>query len=122
MLGRVAGNLVAPGIGGFIGGRLGSVAGHVFDRELEGLSYEDQETEAVYAFLEFADAAVREAAQADDDSAPPQQVASQAVATAAERHARAAARGSARRPAAPHRNRRRGHWVRHGHRIVLYGV
>jgi hypothetical protein len=45
MAGAALGNLVVPGAGGLVGGKLASMAGKMFVLELEGLSPQDQEFE-----------------------------------------------------------------------------
>jgi hypothetical protein len=122
ILGRVAGNLIAPGIGGAIGGRLAADAGHLFGLELEGLSSEERDTEVARAIVEFASEAALEAAQTDDRGAPPEQVATQAAAAAAERTAPGLLAGGGAPGRAPRRHPHHGRWVRRGRNIVLLGV
>lgn len=61
--GGVIGNFIAPGVGGAIGGKLGALAGNLFELELEGLSPEDQEFELAKAYVRFAGNAAKNAAK-----------------------------------------------------------
>lgn len=61
--GGALGNLIAPGVGGALGSKLGSLAGNLFELELEGLSPEDQEFELARAYVRFAGNAVRNASR-----------------------------------------------------------
>lgn len=112
--GAALGNIVAPGIGGMIGGQLASTAGKAFGLELEGMSQEDQEFEVARRFVRLADEAASTAAAAPP-TAPPQAVAQNALASAAQKHAPGLV---ARRPV----RRAGGTWRRQGRTIVLYGV
>lgn len=86
------GNLVVPGLGGIVGGKLGSLAagalgaGELFGMELEGLSHEDQEFEAARRIVRFANAAAQKAA-AIHPGTPAVQAARKALMTAARQHA-----------------------------------
>lgn len=86
MLGSAAGNFFLPGIGGAIGGKLGSAAGQMLGLELEGLSHEDQEFEVARQVVRLAGAAANSAAQAAP-STPPQQIAQTALTAAAQQFA-----------------------------------
>src|SRR5689334_10004420 len=61
LLGSAIGNMVVPGVGGVVGGKL---AGSLLGLELEGLSYEDQEFEVARQIVRLSGAAARNAAQA----------------------------------------------------------
>jgi hypothetical protein len=144
MLGSAAGNLLLPGVGGMVGGKLASAAGNLLGLELEGLSQEDQEFEAARQVVRFAGAAASQAAQAAP-TAPPQQVAQAAAAAAAQQYAPGLLRppvgagaGLGNGPGTgvgtmtgataagrPHHNcshRQNGRWIRKGKTIVLLGV
>lgn len=121
--GAALGNLIAPGIGGVIGGSLASQAGRLFGLELEGLSPEDQEFEVARHYVRLASESARQAAMTPANT-PPAAAAQRAVAIAAQRHApglvqrqRAQTGGGRRR-----RRQRRGMWVRRGNAIVLLNV
>ena len=86
MAGSALGNMILPGVGGMIGGKLASAAGGLFGLELEGLSPQDQEFEVARSFVRFAGAAAKQAAQAPPSVAP-QQAARQAVVDAAKKFA-----------------------------------
>lgn len=115
-VGQLLGNAVAPGVGGQLGQRAGRWLGSQF--EFEGLSAEDREFEAARAFVRVAGDAARQAVSAPP-GVPPQQAARAALLAAAGRSlpglvpllsTGAGGRGT------------NGRWVRHGHRIVLFGV
>jgi hypothetical protein len=124
----MVGNLVAPGIGGVVGAKVGDM----FGLELEGLSLEDQEFEAARGFVRFAGEAAKNAAEAPPN-APPQQAAKTAVVDAAAKLApgllsapsgptngqAGAGRGAQVRD---HRRPRSGRWVRQGRQITVIGV
>ncbi len=114
--GAALGNLIAPGIGGALGGNLASLAGQKFGLELEGLSPEDQEFEVARRVVRVAGEAARQAASAPA-GAQPQAVAQRALAIAAQRHAPGLMGG-----ARAGRRRTSGVWRRQGNVIVLYGV
>ena len=85
--------------------------------ELEGLSQEDREFEVARAFVRFADAAARIAAQAPP-ATPPTQTAGAAATAAARRHLP----GLLVPTAARSRGREHsGRWVRQGNEIVVDG-
>jgi hypothetical protein len=84
--GAAVGNLIAPGVGGAIGGKLASAAGRVFGLELEGLSPQDREFEVARRFVRFAGSATQRALRMPP-RVPPRQAVRTAVASAARRHA-----------------------------------
>jgi uncharacterized protein (DUF697 family) len=116
----VLGNVVAPGVGGMIGSKLGSAAASLFELELEGMSPEDQEFEAAKQFVRLAADASKNASKAPP-GANPARVAKQSMTQAASKYApgllngKATATGSA-------SGAQSGRWVRRGQRIVLLGV
>ena len=121
VLGGAVGNLIVPGLGGVIGGKLASAAGGMFGLELEGLSYEDQEFEVAKQIVRLGGAAAVNAAQAPS-SAPPDQVAQQALTTAAQQYAPGLVRdggpiGYGRRRRCSHKTT--GRWIRRGNSILL---
>ncbi|NML63592.1 hypothetical protein HHL22_00055 [Hymenobacter sp. RP-2-7] len=73
--------------GAAIGSKLGSMAGNLFELELEGLSPEDQEFETARAYVRFANSAVRRAAALQRRGLPPQALVRQALGAAAMQHA-----------------------------------
>ncbi|MBI2906447.1 MAG: hypothetical protein HYX92_02195 [Chloroflexi bacterium] len=119
MAGAALGNILLPGVGGVVGGKLASMAGKAFGLEFEGMSAEDQEYEVARRFVRLAGAAAQNAAAAPPN-APPQAVAQRAIAAAARQHAP----GLVARASQQVRQFRgqRGAWVRHGRTIVLLGV
>jgi hypothetical protein len=123
LLGSAIGNMVVPGAGGVVGGKL---AGSLLGLELEGLSYEDQEFEVAKQIVRLSGAAARNAAQSDEYG-PPAQVAHEAFAAAAQQYAPGLWRN--RRPRYSSGQGRRcshccnsGRWVRRGNAILLLGV
>jgi len=125
MLGSAIGNMIVPGLGGVVGGRLTASAGEMLGLELEGLSYEDQEFEVAKQIVRLSGAAARGAAQAADYAAP-EQVAHEAFSAAAQQYAPGLWRD--RRPRYSSRRcracagRNTGRWVRRGNAILLLGV
>jgi hypothetical protein len=115
-VGQVIGNALAPGAGGQFGQRAGSWLGRQF--EYEGLSAEDREFEAARAFVRVANDAARRTV-----NAPPGVTAQQAAQAAVIAAARRSMPGLV--PllsTSAHGHRSTGRWVRHGHRIVLFGA
>lgn len=122
---------LAGALGGFVGGpagaalgsRLAPMAGRLLGLELEGLSHEDQEYEAARQLVRLAGAATSQAATASP-AAPPQAVAQNAVATAAQGYAPGMLKGAT--PSGtrmmPGRRGKGGRWIRRGGVIVLFGV
>lgn len=116
------GGIVGNAIGGDFGRRLGSAGGRWLGKqfEYEGLSAEDREFEVARAFVRTA----RDAARIAQRTAylPPQQAATTALVTAAQRSLPGLVpviTGGA-RVTGPRRSS--GRWVRNGNRIVLYGA
>lgn len=106
-------------VGAMLGSNLASAAGGVLGLELEGLSPEDQEFEATKQFIRFAGQTVANALEASPN-ADPEAVAHAAAAEAARIHAPGLVNA-----AQLHQNGRRphtGHWVRHGGKIILFGI
>jgi uncharacterized protein (DUF697 family) len=126
-VGKVALPIAGKAVGGFfggpagaaIGGKLGSLATRLFEVDLEGMNYEDQEFEVARRFVRLAGAAAQNAASAPPTQNP-QAAARNAVAAAARRHAPGMfRRGSAVFPAG---GRRTGRWMRRGRKIILMDV
>lgn len=128
------GNIVAPGVGGAVAGRLASQASKMFGLELEGMSYEDQEFEVARRVVGLGGEATKAAVEAAQ-AAPgvsPTQIAKDAVVQAAQTHApglasAATSAGERAMPSRAYRNgfaagRRTGRWFRRGRRIILVGV
>lgn len=118
MVGRIAGNALLPGLGGVVGGQLGSMAGKALGMELEGLSLEDQEFEAAKQVVRLAADASRTALTAPE-GANPAQVAGAAVSKAVQKFAPGLAGQVGRAPGGGGQS---GRWVRRGNKIILYGV
>lgn len=117
--GGALGTFVGGPIGGMIGSNLASMAGSALGLELEGLSLEDQEFEATKQFIRFAGQTVANALQADP-AADPEAVAHAAAVEAARVYAPGLMNIAGSGQQRPHN--RSGHWVRHGDRIILFGV
>jgi hypothetical protein len=99
--------------------------GQALGLELEGLSPEDQELEVAKQLVRFAGAAISNATKSSP-SAPPAEVAREALVKAAQRFAPGLARvvaggPSAKADCACHRAAS-GQWERHGHAIILHGL
>lgn len=123
-LGAAAGNVLLPGVGGVIGGRLAARAGQMLGLELEGLSPEDQEFEVARQLVRLGGEAVKEAANAPANT-PPQVAARDAMIKAAQAHAPGLIRPSTAAQdaaAAGMAGRRSGRWVRRGNRILILGI
>lgn len=105
MAGGVLGNMLLPGVGGAIGTKLGSMAGQMFELELEAMDEQEAEYEVGKRFVRLASTAARQAARAPR-SAPAGAVSKAAVITAARQHAPGLLRGMASgRRGAPARGR-----------------
>lgn len=118
--GGALGTFVGGPLGTSIGSSLGSMAGQALGLELEGLSQEDREFEAARQFIRFAGETVKNAMEAPPNGNPGA-VAKTAAAEAAREHA-PGLMDPALHQSGHHHHRHHGHWVRHGDKIVLYGV
>jgi hypothetical protein len=122
VVGGALGSFVAPGVGTALGGKLGAMAGGLFEMELESMGPEEAEFEVARRVVRLAASSARNAALAPPN-APPAAVATKAVAAAARVHAPGLAR---RMPGAkPHvrgRGPASGRWVRRGRVIVILGA
>jgi hypothetical protein len=123
-LGRAVGSYFGGAKGGDLGAQAADYGARMFGLELEGMSPEDGELEVAKRFVRLAGDAASEVAQTAG-SGPPQQVAMNALATAARTHAPGMMRGAA--GTAPnggrHADRRKsGRWFRRGRHIVLVGL
>ncbi|MGH3526975.1 MAG: hypothetical protein ACRDS0_03570 [Pseudonocardiaceae bacterium] len=117
-IGGAMGTQAAPEPGD-LGGQDGTPAGSVLGLELEGLSREDREFEVARAFVRFAGAAARLAAEAPQ-LGHPTGIANAAVSTAARRYLPGLL---APPPAGSSRARQHsGRWVRQGNSIVVNGA
>jgi hypothetical protein len=113
--GAALGDLIAPGVGGVISGKLAPQASSMFGLELEGLSGEDREFELAKQFVRLAtDAAQNVVGNANIANAA--QVAQSAATQAAQKFAP----GIVGSPA--HGRHASGRWVRRGNKIILFGV
>jgi hypothetical protein len=113
---------IVPGVGTAIGGTLASTAGRALGLELEGLSPEDREFEIARRFVRLAGDAAMNAAAAPPGT-PPEVVAQNALAEAAQKHAPGLVPGG--QPGGMPGGRRRaarGVWTRRGSTIVVHGV
>jgi hypothetical protein len=134
MVGGALGTMFAPGAGTALGSQLGSMAGGMF--EIEGPGAAPPDFAAAHRYVQLASQAAHTAALAPPDI-PPHTVAHEAVAAAADHYAPGLA------PAGPDHHapgpagygweegqhhqhgsghHESGHWVRRGHKVILYGV
>jgi uncharacterized protein (DUF697 family) len=130
-VGGALGTLVAGPAGTAIGSQLASRAGQLFGLELEGMSPQDQELEVAQRLVRLTGDAAAQAAGAPTGM-PPQEAARAALAAAAARHAPGLLDGdpgaSPGSPFGGHPGPRHGghqpsgRWVRHGHKIVVFGA
>jgi uncharacterized protein (DUF697 family) len=130
MVGGALGSFLVPGVGTALGSRLGSMAGNLFELELESMEAEQAEFEVARRYVQLAAAAARNAALAPPNAAP-QAVAQQAVTEAAQRFAPGLLRQGLTGVAAPYGGAyggqaypqsRSGRWVRRGRKIIVLGV
>lgn len=138
MAGSALGNLVAPGIGGMLGGQAASMASQALGLELEGLSPEDREFEIARRYVRLVSDAAQEASFAPPTN-PPQVTAQQAFRASAEKHAPGLIANTSGQqspmsgqptsmqqiPGQQMRTGTRGRsgrWVRHGRTLVLFGL
>ncbi len=117
--GGALGGFVGGPVGAMIGSNLASMAGGALGLELEGLSPEDKELEASKQFIRFAAQTVANALEAPP-IAGPEAVAHHAAVEAARVYAPGlmdiAPMGGQRR------RQHAGRWIRHGDRIILFGL
>ena len=125
--GRVFGNIVAPGVGGALGGAAAQNLGNMFGLELEGLSNEDQEFEAAKRIVRLAGDAAQQAAMAPAGN--PRVTAQSAVLQSAQRHAPGLANSQSRQRSAAHGRHHKcncgvasGRWIRRGRHVIIVGL
>jgi hypothetical protein len=118
--GAALGNMIVPGIGGMIGGKLASAAGNAFGLELEGLSAEDREFEMSRAYVRFAANAARRASSNPNIYNDPIPAVRSSVYEAARTHAPGLI--STANNFRARRSGMSGRWVRRGNSVILYGV
>lgn len=107
MAGAALGNLVAPGLGGAIGGKLGSMASKLLEaEEAETMDEEEAEQEAARRYVRWAAGTIRNGARAPR-GVPAQRVARSAAIASARRYAPALLTD---RRASPWRSRRGPAW------------
>lgn len=116
--GSALGNMVVPGLGGVVGGRVASMAGKAFGLELEGMSPEDQEFEVARRFVRLAGDASVKAASAPT-GVPSSAAVKDALRKAAQTHAPGLVSGGKN---GARGNGNRGTWTRQGRTIVIHGV
>ncbi len=127
MAGAALGNLIVPGAGGVVGGKLASMAGKMFGLELEGLSPQDQEFEVARRVVRLGGEAVKQATRVSPTGAPGD-IAKNAILRAARKHAPGLVGGAAGVVAGRAFGNgggpglRSGRWFRRGRRIILVGV
>ncbi len=85
--GRALGNLVLPGVGGAVGGKLASMAGSALGLELEGLSQEDREFEVAKQVVRLSADATSTALTSPDGAPPDRWPAQTAVDQAMQKYA-----------------------------------
>jgi uncharacterized protein (DUF697 family) len=115
-----------PGVGTAVGSALGTAASKLFEIDLEGMNYEDQEFEVARRFVRLAGATAQNAAAAPPNASP-QAAAQVALMTAAQKHAPGllAAGGadlSTMAGGQGRNGRQNGRWIRRGRAIILYGA
>lgn len=123
-IGSAIGGHFGGSTGAQLGGQAASAAGRLFGLELEGLSHEDQEFEVARRYVRFAGEAIKNAALAPSGQ-DPRTAANAAAIAAAQTHAPGLLQASPGTPAPRSTPLPRGHsgrWVRHGNKIVLYGM
>ena len=124
--GSALGNLVAPGLGGAIGGRLGSAASNLFEMDSENMSDDEISLEMSRRFVRLAADATRRAASSAS-AAPARRVARSALRAAARRHAPGLLNVEVMASISPHGSTSLSHggsgrWIRRGRSIVLLGA
>jgi len=93
----------------------------MFGLEVEGLSHEDQQFEVAKQFVRLAGDAVKTAVS--DPSKPAAAAVRDGMMSAAQKYAPGLLPGAGGPPASfGGHGHQRGHWVRRGSKIVLYGV
>lgn len=123
LAGKALGNLVVPGLGGIVGGKLGSLATKLFEVEDGEFGEPDTELEQARRFVRLATNASQKAAQMPA-SAPPKQAAVAAITSAARTQLGG---GDANKPgdasaSNPTRRATQGRWVRRGRKVILLGL
>jgi hypothetical protein len=131
--------IAGTAVGGYFGGPIGASLGGKLAGSVAGsleVASEQMEWEAAKDFVRFAAEAAKNAAQAPEGQ-DPQAVAHQATIEAAQKHApelidHGPGPQGPSQPFAPeyhkhagcscHHRHHRGHWERHGHEIILFGV
>lgn len=122
LAGKALGNLVVPGVGGVVGGKLGSLASKLFEVEDGELGQPESELEQARRFVQLATAASKKAAQMPA-TAPPKQAALAAIQAAAkEQLTRDGAPRTTGEGAAGSRRATQGRWVRRGGKVILLGL
>ena len=118
--GQAVGTYLGGSTGGQIGGALGTAASNALEAETD-----EQEWESANTFVKLAADAANKAAEAPP-GADPMAVARTAVVEAAKIHAphllAALADGRPEWTETPPRKAHSGRWIRHGRRIIVYGV
>lgn len=116
LAGKALGGVFGGPAGAMLGGKLGSMATRLFEVEMEGMSYEDQEFEIARRYVRLAADAARKAARMRYSN--PMQAAQTAILAAARKYAPGIPRRSLSNEY--HYGRRSGRWVRRGRKIILY--
>ncbi|HZW94491.1 MAG TPA: hypothetical protein VFF64_16190 [Candidatus Eremiobacteraceae bacterium] len=119
--GGALGTFVGGPVGTAIGSSLGSMAGQALGLELEGLSQEDREFEAARQFVRFAGETVKNALQAPPNINPIAAARTAAV-EAAREHAPGLLDDGFGQFGHHRHHHHHGDWVRHGDKIILYGL
>lgn len=123
LAGKVLGNLVVPGLGGIVGGKLGSLATKLFEIEDGEFGEPESELEQARRFVRLATAASQKAAQMPA-TASPKQAALAAIQAAAKDQMNGTdapqAAGGGTKSAA--RRATQGRWVRRGGKVILLGL
>lgn len=127
--GKALGNMVLPGVGGMIGGKLATMATKLFEIESEGMSMEDMELAVAKRYVRFAGNAARRASRSGRGLSP-----SAVVRKAITGASRVYAPGLLRQnwsnnyvnnyqsdPYSPYSGQA-GQWFRQGNSVILQGI
>ena len=132
IVGSTLGNMVVPGLGGMIGGKLGSFASGLFEIQGEGLSQEDREFQTARSFVRFAGNAARRASRMRPNMNP-KAIADSAITESARLYAPGILRtadwntnsngyGDISSQAGSGYGGQNGSWFRQGNSIILNGI
>lgn len=119
LAGRALGNFVVPGIGGIVGGQLGSLATQFFELSEASLGDEEAELDAARKFVRLATAASQTAAGMSSQVSP-RRAALLAIKMAAQNQM---GKDPVASPRINSRGRsQQGRWIRRGNKVILLGL